>query len=78
MPADLLPISLDEMCREITRELEMRKVVFGKAVLTGRMNARLRDRRIDIIAAVLANLERQRHGNANERPDRREGDDRGE
>ena len=56
--AELFPVDLQDMREECQRELDMRKRVYSDAVSHKRMNRRLADRRIDIMAAVVALLDR--------------------
>jgi hypothetical protein len=56
--SDLLPIELRDMREECQRELDMRKRVYSDMVAHRQMNRRLADRRIDIMAAVVALLDR--------------------
>jgi hypothetical protein len=56
--AELFPIELQDMREECQRELDIRKRVYSNAVLHRTMNRRLADRRIDIMAAVVALLDR--------------------
>jgi hypothetical protein len=56
--ADLFPVDLQDMREECARELDTRKVFYHRAVLERRMNRRQADRRIDIMAAVVALLDR--------------------
>jgi hypothetical protein len=60
MSADLFPVSVDVMVDEVRRELEMRRNVYPRQVAAHRMNARQADRRIEIMAALLAKLEKER------------------
>ena len=56
--AELLPVDLQDMREECRRELNMRRLVYSQLVRERRMNRRLADRRIDIMAAVVALLDR--------------------
>lgn len=56
--AELFPVDLRDMREECQRELDQRKRVYSDAVSHKRMNARLAARRIDIMAAVVALLDR--------------------
>jgi hypothetical protein len=56
--AELFPVDLRDMREECQRELDTRKVFYRRAVLERRMNGRLAARRIDIMAAVVALLDR--------------------
>lgn len=53
------PIDLDEMIREVRRELKFRRSVYARAVAGNRMNKGEADRRIDVMRAVLENLQAQ-------------------
>lgn len=55
--SDLLPVTLDDMIAEVKRECQKRREVYGRAVQERRMNARLANRRIDVMDAVLKYLE---------------------
>jgi hypothetical protein len=57
---DLLPVTLDDMIAELRRECRMRREVYARATSDGRMNRRAADRRIDVMDATLAYLERER------------------
>ena len=56
---ELFPVTLEEMIAEVRRELHMRQRVYTDMVAHGRMNRRQADRRIDVMAATLAYLEKQ-------------------
>jgi len=56
--ADLYPIELRDMREECQRELNLRKVLYADRVKHRAMNRRLADRRIDVMAAVVALLDR--------------------
>jgi len=58
--ADLLPVTLDDMIREVRRECQKRREVYGRATSAGVMNRRTADRRIDVMDAVLDHLEKER------------------
>jgi hypothetical protein len=55
---DLLPIELRDMREECQRELDMRKRVYSDLVSHRQMNRRRANRRIDVMAAVVALLDR--------------------
>jgi hypothetical protein len=55
---ELFPVDLPDMREECQRELDFRKAVYTTAVRERRMNRRTADRRIDIMAAVVALLDR--------------------
>jgi hypothetical protein len=54
---DLLPVTIDDMIAEVSRECRKRREVYGRAVHDGRMNRRKADRQIDVMDAVLVHLE---------------------
>ena len=56
--SDLLPIELRDMREECQRELNLRKVLYADRVTHRGMNRRLANRRIDVMAAVVALLDR--------------------
>lgn len=58
MTPDLLPIELRDMREECQRELDMRKRVYSDLVSHRQMNRRRANRRIDVMAAVVALLDR--------------------
>jgi hypothetical protein len=53
-------ISLDDKIRCIARELALRRNVYPKWIAAGRMKQEAADREIAVMAAVLADLERER------------------
>jgi hypothetical protein len=55
---ELFPVDLWDMREECQRELDTRKRVYANAVLHRAMNARLAARRIDVMAEVVALLDR--------------------
>ena len=55
---ELFPVALQDMREECQRELDVRKRFYGDKVAHRQMNRRLADRRIDIMAAVVALLDR--------------------
>jgi hypothetical protein len=57
---ELIPPDLTDMIDEVRRELGHRKAVYHRLVQDHRMNRGLADRRIDVMEAVLATLERLR------------------
>jgi hypothetical protein len=61
---DLYPVTVGDMIAEVRRELEMRRNVYARAAREGRMNRHQADRRIEIMAAVLARLEQQQRKGA--------------
>lgn len=54
------PITLDDMIDEVRRELVYRQRVYARLVAEQKMNSRQRDRRIDVMEAVLAHLRTDR------------------
>lgn len=56
-------VSLEDMLDEVRRELDMRRNVYDRLVKSHKMNRRHADRRIDVMAALLAKLETERDGN---------------
>jgi hypothetical protein len=57
---ELIPPDLTDMIDEVRREVGQRKAVYHRLVQDRRMNRGLADRRIDVMEAVLATLERLR------------------
>jgi cbb3-type cytochrome oxidase cytochrome c subunit len=55
---DLLPVTLDDMISEVSRECRMRREVYSRAARERRMNRRMADRRIDVMDAILVYLQR--------------------
>lgn len=53
-------VSLEDMVDEVRRELDMRRNVYDRLVKSHKMNRRQADRRIDVMAALLARLETER------------------
>ena len=56
--AELFPVTLPDMREECQRELDQRKTYYSRAVRNRAMNARLAGRRIDIMTAVVALLDK--------------------
>jgi hypothetical protein len=59
---DLLGVTLEDMIAEVRRECQQRRHVYDRLVRERKMNRRLADRRIDVMDALLAYLEKQHHG----------------
>jgi hypothetical protein len=55
---ELFPVDLRDMREECQRELDLRKRFYSDRVAHRQMNRRLADRRIDIMAAVVALLDK--------------------
>jgi hypothetical protein len=58
MRADLLPVSREEMVREIEREIKKRQYVFPRQVAAGKLRQQEADRRIEIMEAIAVELQR--------------------
>jgi len=58
--SDPLPVTLDDMIAELRRECRDRRWIYASRTRDGRMNTRAAARRIDVMDATLAYLERER------------------
>jgi hypothetical protein len=59
---DQLPVTLDDMIRELRREVEGRRTFYARAVRERWMNKRRADRQFDVMEATLNYLEGIRDG----------------
>lgn len=51
--------SIEEIIKELEREIKMRKEVFGRWVLQGRMAERTKDKRINIMKQILEDYKKK-------------------
>lgn len=51
--------SIEEIIKELEREIKMRKEVFGRWVLQGRMTERVKDKRIKIMEQILEDYKKK-------------------
>jgi hypothetical protein len=58
MLGDLLPVSREEMVREIEREIRKRQYVYPRQVAGGKLRQQEADRRIEIMEAIAVELQR--------------------
>jgi hypothetical protein len=62
MSGDLYPVTLDDMIKEVERELNQRRQVFARLVAEKKLNRRVADRRFEVMGAVLKKLLEERDG----------------
>jgi hypothetical protein len=60
MLGDLLPVSKEEMVKEIEREIKKRQYVYPLQVKGGKLRQQEADRRIEIMQAISVELQRDR------------------
>jgi hypothetical protein len=58
MLGDLLPVSKEEMIREVEREIRKRQYVYPQQVRAGKLKPYEADRRIEIMEAIAVELQR--------------------
>jgi hypothetical protein len=59
---DLFPVTIDEMVREVEREITLRRRVYPRAVASKRMSQDKADKQIAIMEAVARELQDRAHG----------------